>query len=142
MSNGEISNTRDMRLRVLLPSEVLVDEAVVKVIAEAENGSFCLLPRHIDFVAALVPSVLCFCSREGEESYAAVDEGVLVKCGRDVSVSTLNGVRGADLDGLRILVDDRYLELDEHERKARTALARLEAGTLRRFRDLQEESHG
>ncbi len=142
MSNGEISNTRDMRLRVLLPSEVLIDKAVVKVIAEAENGSFCLLPRHIDFVAALVPGVLCFYSRDGEESYAAIDEGILVKCGRDVSVSTLNSVRGADLDDLRLLVEDRYLELDDHERKARTALARLEAGTLRRFRELQEESHG
>ncbi len=51
---------KTMRLKVLLPTEVLVDEEVVKVTAEAENGSFCLLPRHIDFVAALVPSLLSF----------------------------------------------------------------------------------
>jgi F-type H+-transporting ATPase subunit epsilon len=39
-------------------------------------------------------------------------------------------------------VEERFLELDEHERKTRTALARLEAGTLRGFRELQEKFHG
>ena len=64
-----------------------------------------------------------------------MDEGVLVKCGRDVLVSTLNGVRHNDLERLHTLVEERFLELDEHERKTRTALARLEAGTLRGFRE-------
>jgi F-type H+-transporting ATPase subunit epsilon len=131
-----------MRLQVLLPTEVLVDEEVRKVIAEAENGSFCLLPRHIDFVAALVPGLLCFCDLDGNENYAAIDEAVLVKCGREIFVSTLNGVRGTDLVELESLVKERFLELDEHERKARTALARLEAGTLRGFLALQERLHG
>jgi F-type H+-transporting ATPase subunit epsilon len=135
------SAVQGMRLRVLLPTEVLVDEQVIKIVAEAENGSFCLLPRHIDFIAALVPGVLCFHTPAGEENYAAIDQGMLVKCGGDVAVSTLNGVRGTDLALLQTLVEERFLELDEHERKARTALARLEAGTLRGFRELQEQFH-
>ena len=141
MSEGNAVSTSILRLQVLLPTEILVNEQVSKVIAEAENGSFCLLPRHIDFVAALVPGVLCFTNREGQEEFAAIDEGVLVKCGHDVFVSTLNGARGTDLDQLRALVEERFLELDEHERKARTALARLEAGALRGFRELQEIFH-
>jgi F-type H+-transporting ATPase subunit epsilon len=51
-------------------------------------------------------------------------------------------VRGTDLVELEGLVAERFLELDEHERKARTALARLEAGTLRGFLALQETFHG
>jgi F-type H+-transporting ATPase subunit epsilon len=137
----DIHNKLDMRLRVLLPTEVLVDEKVTKIIAEAQNGSMCLLPRHIDFVAALVPGVLIFFNNEGE-NFAAVDVGTLVKCGRDVFVSTLNGVRGKELDSLHALVEERFLELDEHERKTRAALARLEAGTLRGFMELQEKFHG
>lgn len=127
----------ELRLRVLLPTEILVDVAVRKVIAEAENGAFCLLPRHIDFVAALRPGILSFFTGEGEQ-FLAVDEGVLVKCAREVTVSTFNAVRGGDLNQLRTLVEERFLELDEHERKARTALARLEAGALRSFHELQE----
>ncbi len=136
------SDANSMRLRVLLPTEVLADVNVSKVIAQADNGEFCLLPRHIDFVAALVPGVLSFYAANGEESFAAVDNGVLVKCGRDVSVSTLNGARGANLSELQTLVEQRFLKLDEQERKARTALGRLEAGTLRGFRELQETLRG
>ncbi len=132
----------NMHLQVLLPTEVLVDEQVVKVVAEAENGSFCLLPRHVDFVSALVPGILSFHTFDGSECFAAVDEGILVKCDREVFISTLNGVRGSDLSHLQTLINERFLDLDEHERKARTALARLEAGTLRSFRELQDKSYG
>lgn len=142
MIESDIENRLEVRLQVLLPTEVLVNEKVIKVIAEAENGFFCLLPRHIDFVAALVPSILSFYSLDGREYFVAVDEGILVKYDREVFVSTLNGVRGTDLNHLQELIAERFLELDEHERKARTALARLEAGTLRGFKELQEKSHG
>lgn len=127
-----------MHLKLLLPTEVLVDEDVDKVIAEAENGHFCLLPRHVDFVAPLVPGILSFVSSsDGGERLVAVDQGVLVKCGASVMVSTLNAVRGTDLRSLRQTVDEVFRELDEHERRARTALARLEAGTLRRFVEVE-----
>lgn len=142
MGEGADDPDRNMRLRIRLPTGVLVDEPVTKIIAEAADGSFCLLPRHVDFVTALVPGVMSFFDAQGREHFAALDEGVLVKCARDVSVSTLNAVRGTNLGELEALIEDRFLELDEHERKARTALGRLEAGTLRRFRALQERTHG
>jgi F-type H+-transporting ATPase subunit epsilon len=131
-----------MQLKLLLPTEVLISEPVTKIIAEAVNGSFCLLPRHIDFVSSLVPGILSFTTADGEEIFVAVDEGTLVKCGEQVLVSTLNAVRGVDLAQLRLTVEERFMELDEHERVARTALARLEAGTIRRFIELEEQGHG
>jgi F-type H+-transporting ATPase subunit epsilon len=142
MNPDRPQETYKMRLKVSLPTEMLVDEDVVKVIAEAENGMFCMLPRHTDFVAALAPGVLYFFPSAGEESFAALDEGVLVKCGSDVFVSALNGICGTDLGQLQGLVEKSFLQLDESERKARTALARLEAGTLRGFRSLQEKIYG
>lgn len=135
-------NGTDMYLKVLLPTEILIDEPVTKVIAEAANGAFCLLPRHIDFVAALTPGILSFWNKEGEENFAAIDEGALVKCGNQVLISTYNAMRGAELDQLHTLVAERFLELDEHERVTRTALARLEAGTVRCFIELEEQGHG
>ncbi|NGP54496.1 F0F1 ATP synthase subunit epsilon [Thioalkalivibrio sp. XN8] len=129
-----------MRLRVLLPTRVLLDEPVRKVVAEAVNGSFCLLPRHLDFVAALVPGILVFVDADGRERFAAIDEGALVKCAETVTVSALDGAVGDALEELQALVDERYAALDEQEKKARSAVARLEAGTLRRFRELQEQA--
>lgn len=129
-----------MRLKILLPSEILVDESVTKIIAEAENGSFCLKPRHIDFVAALVPGLLSFCSEQGEEIFLAVDEGTLVKCGDEVLVSTRHAIRGANLETLKKIVEQEYLNMDETERLARSALARLEAGVIRHYTDFREQT--
>ena len=44
-----------MRIRILTPTEVALEEAASKVVAESLDGSFCLLPRHLDYAAALVP---------------------------------------------------------------------------------------
>lgn len=130
-----------MHLKVLLPTLVLVDETVSKVIAEAENGSFCLLPRHVDFVTALAPGILSYWTPAGE-SFLAVDEGTLVKVGRQVLVSTRNAVAHHSLEALRTTIADEFHSLDEHERQTRTALGRLEAAALQRFLELEERLHG
>jgi len=127
-----------MNLKILLPTEVLVDEEVGKVTAEAQNGSFCLLPRHIDFVAALIPGLLSFENSEGEEVFVAVAEGLLVKCGQDVLVSTRSAVRGGALGELRQIVEERFMVLDDKEKTARTAMAKIEAGFVRRFLEVQK----
>jgi F-type H+-transporting ATPase subunit epsilon len=126
-----------MRLKVLLPSNVLVDEEVTKVIAEGEDGSFCLLPRHIDFVAALSAGLLSFVSNHGGEEFLAIDEAVLVKCGAEVLVSAKDGVRGPDLGELTQTVEKVFKRLDEREEKSRIALAKLEASLIRRFVELE-----
>jgi len=129
-----------MNLKVLLPAEVLVQEDVAKVTAEAHNGSFCLLPKHVDFVAALVPGILSFQTAGGREAFVAVDEGILVKCGEEVMVSTRNAVRGADLGQLRRTVEERFKVLDDREKTARSAMVKIEAGFVRRFLEIQ--GHG
>lgn len=121
-----------MRLTVHLPDRVLVDGPVSKVIAESQNGSFCLLPRHIDFVALLVPGILSFVKADSDvEEFAAVDDGILVKCGADVRVSTRKGMLSSDLGKLRQTVEEEFQALDEQERESRSIIARLESDFVR-----------
>ncbi|WP_305909490.1 F0F1 ATP synthase subunit epsilon [Methylomarinum sp. Ch1-1] len=127
-----------MRLKLLLPSHVLIDEPVQKVIAQGGNGSFCLEPRHVDFVSELAPGLLQFVDADGQEVFVAVDEGVLVKCADEVMISAYNAVRGEDLETLKDTVEHRFRQLNEGERIARSALSRLEAGVVRRFTQMQE----
>lgn len=126
-----------MKLKVLLPAEVLIEETVGKITAEAVNGSFCLLPRHIDFVTALVPGLVSYETEDGEEVFLAVDEGVLVKCADDVTISTRNAVKGLALGKLKKTLKDRFEVIDEHEKVVRSAMARIEAGFVRGFLELQ-----
>lgn len=127
-----------MKLKVLLPTEVLVDEEVAKVVAEAENGAFCLLPRHVDFVAALSPGILTYTTAAGEERYAAHSDGILVKSDAEVRVSARNGVRGENLGRLKQLVAEKFAVIDDRERVARSAIAKLEADFFRRFLEFGE----
>jgi len=128
-----------VRLKILLPAKVLLEEEVEKITAEAENGFFTLLPRHIDFVSALVPGIFSYVTRNGKEHILALDEGILVKQGNAVYVSTARAIQGDDLERLQIAVDEELKQLGEAERKARSVLARLEADTLRRFTRLGGE---
>ncbi len=128
-----------MRLRVFLPMKVLVDKEVTKVVAEAENGSFGILPKHVDFVAALVPGILNFQSAEGEE-FLAIDEGILVKCENEVRVSTRNAVLSKDLGMLKQTVEREFRNINESERKTRSILAKLEIDFAKRFMKMTE--HG
>lgn len=125
-----------MNLKVLLPTEIFLDEEVTKVTAEAQNGSFSLLPRHIDFVSVLVPGLLSFESEKEWETFIAVDEGILVKTGRRVMVSTRNAMRGPDLGDLKKAVEERFLVLEDKEKQARSAMAKIEANFVRRFLEI------
>ena len=122
----------NMLVRIILPSGTLLEQPAAKVVAEARNGSFCLLPRHVDFVAALVPGILAITSREGEETFVAVDEGILVKRDQEVLVSIPNAVQGA-LGELRQAVREQFQQRGEQEQKARLALDHLEASLVRRI---------
>jgi F-type H+-transporting ATPase subunit epsilon len=128
-----------MRLKVLMPEEILFEGDAVKIIAEATDGSFALLPRHIDFIAPLIAGIVLVTKLDGTEAIVGIDEGTLVKCGPEVMISTRRAVLGTDLHTLRTLVDREFRTLDEHEITARTALARLEAGIVRRFIELEDK---
>ncbi|MCP5158968.1 MAG: F0F1 ATP synthase subunit epsilon [Gammaproteobacteria bacterium] len=128
-----------MRLKVLTPTQTLIDEPAIRIHAEGLEGAFCLLPRHRDWVAALLPGIVGFTTAEGQERFLAVDQGVLTKRGVEVLIAVRRAVREDDLARLRQVVDHEFRRLDEQEKIARSALARLEAGMIRRFLKLGEQ---
>jgi len=129
-----------LNLKILLPSEVLLEEQVEKVTAEAENGFFTLLPRHIDFVAALVPGIFSYLTPGGYERFIALDDGILVKQGDQVYVSASRAVQGESLEVLQDTVENELKVLGENEKKSRAVMSRLEVDTLRRFSRLGGEN--
>jgi F-type H+-transporting ATPase subunit epsilon len=112
----------------------VVRDDAASVVAEGSEGSFGILPRHVDYVSALVPGILTYRRQEdGSERILALDQGTLVKVGSRVLVSVRDAVDGDDLESLRGTVERRFRRLDQREREARSALATLEARFIRRF---------
>ena len=131
-----------MNLRLLLPEKVAVDQPVAKVTAEAEDGVFCLLPRHIDFVAALVPGLLALEDEDGEETLFAVDRGILVKAGDEVLVSTPRVIGGRPLGELQRAVQEELEALDRQQQRTQAALRKIEADFVQRLVEMEQRIHG
>jgi F-type H+-transporting ATPase subunit epsilon len=123
----------EMRLKILLPFRVFDEVAVLRIVAESRDGSFGILPRRRDCVAALGAGILVYETTGGEEVYVAVDEGVLTKTGPRVVVSVRNAIAGRDLGQLRTAVEEVFMHLDEEEQAVRRTLARMESGFIRRM---------
>jgi alternate F1F0 ATPase F1 subunit epsilon len=128
---------RTVRLLLSQQSGVLVDASVRKIIAESDRGSFCLLPRHADTATVLVPGLLAYTDEAGEEVIVAVDEGVLVKVGEQVRVACQRAVVAGDLGSAEATVRERFQTQSEREKRARSALLRLEADIMRRLGELR-----
>jgi F-type H+-transporting ATPase subunit epsilon len=93
----------------------------------------------LDCVAALVPGIFTYETKEGGTVYVAVDEGVLVKAGGDVLVSVRHAIGGTDLSKLHEAVKHEFLNLDERERSVRTAVSKLESSFVGRYMEFQRE---
>jgi F-type H+-transporting ATPase subunit epsilon len=123
-----------MNLKILLPSHIFAEKnGVSRIVAEAIDGSFGLLPQRLDCVAALSPGILTYENEADGEVYVAVDEGVLVKTGLDVLISVRNAIAGSSLSQLRTAVEQEFLDLNSQEIILRQALAKMESGLIKRM---------
>ena len=126
MGEDSQATPSQVEMSIYLPSHIFWQaDQVDKVVAEGLEGYFTLLPRHIDYVSVLVPGILNVHSA-GVDSLFAVDHGTLVKQGSTVRIATRNCVQGTDIKTLSAIVDQEFRELDDMERKVRTALTGLE----------------
>lgn len=129
-----------MRLTVRMPTEIFMQEEVTKIKAEALNGWFGMLPKHIDFVTALAPGVLAFTPVGKLEQYLAIEQGMLVKCGPEVSVSTRAAVRGTDLEQLKRSVREQFKAEEERQKETFAFEVKLEADLVRGLLELEKHA--
>ena len=131
-----------MHLKILVPSEIFADQdrRVEALWPRPVRDRSDLLPHRLDCVAALVPGILTYQTKEGKTVYLAVDEGVLVKAGADVLVSVRHAIGGTDLTGLHDAVKREFLTFDEQEKSVRSAVAKMESGFIGRFAEFQRKN--
>jgi len=126
-----------VELRIITPERVTRHDHVHRIVAEASDGFFGILPRHMDHVTQLVAGVLVYETEDGVEHFVGVNAGTLVKSGPTVMVAVRDAIESRELGQLRERVESEFRQHTEEEREARSALARLEAHMIRSFRELQ-----
>ncbi len=131
---------QSMNLKILLPFKVFADVKNVKrIVAETSGGQYGFLPQRLDCVAALVPGILTYESAESGTKYLAVDKGILVKAGENVTVSVRNAIGGSDLGKLHESVEKEFKELDENEKNVRSVMEKMESSFMQRLQKFQQQ---
>ena len=125
-----------MRLKLILPYKTILDIDVEKITAPGTNGNFQILPNHIDATWTLKAGILYILT--DKELYYAINQGVVVKQGDTVYISTFQAIAGDSLKELSKTVEYKLKVLDERERQAREVLIRLEAKTVKKFMEIEK----
>ena len=121
-----------MRLRILLPHKEFLDaQGVLGIVAPTLSGSLGILPRRLDFAAALAPGILEYATAGGE-TWIAVAEGMLVKAGDEVTAAVHDAAGGADPGRLRATVAEatRYARIGATTSAAARSADRARTGPL------------
>jgi F-type H+-transporting ATPase subunit epsilon len=117
-----------MQMKVLLPRQVFTDQGQVsRIVAPGIGGSFGLLPHRLDCVSALKPGILTYQVETQDETYLAIDDGVLVKTGFSVVIAVRRAIPGSNLENLAHAVTSQFLSLDANQKQAKAGSLRLEA---------------
>lgn len=129
-----------MNLKILLPFKVFATlQNVKQIVAETSSGQYGFLPKRLDCVAALVPGILMYESAEAGIKYIAVDKGILIKEGVNITVSVRNAIGGTDLGKLHELLEKEFKELDDNEKNVRAVMTKMENSFMLQLQKFQQQ---
>ena len=122
-----------MRLRIVTPLSVVVDEDIDSLRAEDASGGFGILNGHAPFLTALAISILSW-KTKGAERFCALRGGVMtVGAASAINVASREAVTGGDLATLDREVLARFQSDADSERSEHTETMRLQFDVIRRM---------
>jgi len=133
-------SAQSMNLKILLPFKIFADvQQIKRVVAETNGGQYGFLPQRLDCVAALLPGILTYESITGVVKYIAVDKGILVKAGTNVTVSVRNAIGGSDLGKLHESVEKEFKELGDNEKSVQSVMVKMESCFMLQLQKFQQQ---
>jgi len=126
-----------VKLCVYTQTDVLLEEDVSHVSAEAPTGSLGIRPGHAGLVTPLVQSILTVRRPDGTVHYVAVNGGVLVVNGDSVQVVSREAAVSDDLQRLERVVLQSFMEQTEQDRKTHTAFEKMRLDFMRRVLEFE-----
>jgi F-type H+-transporting ATPase subunit epsilon len=129
----------DIRLLVLTPDRIALDERVVSIRFQQPDGWQGILARHAPYITRLVEGVLMYRLAEGEQAqYLVLFGGTLEVKGDKVLVLTTAVERGRTLEELNQRLAERQAEADALAFDAYIEFTKVRAALVRALTDLPE----
>ena len=128
-----------MQLKVHTPIGTILDLPVKKVDLEGLDGFWTLLPRHADFINALVAGIVSYTTEDEKTLYIACNRGVVVKKDKEVRISTPLAILDDNLEKLTRTIEIDFKQMEEERKEVNTTMARLEIGLIKGMKALKAE---
>lgn len=120
-----------MRLRIITPLAVVVDEHIESLRAEDASGSFGILKGHAPFLTALEISIVSWCTKETER-FCALRGGLMtIGDASTIDIATREAVTGDDLATLDSEVLAKFHADADDERSEHVETMRLQFNAIR-----------
>jgi F-type H+-transporting ATPase subunit epsilon len=129
-----------MKLKIITPDRVVVDETVDAVYGQAIDGSFGVLPKHIPMVTPLEVSLVEYV-KSGQRHKATVMGGILRTDGDEVVVLSDAAEKSDEIDKLRAEQSRQRAEARLRERDASIDALRAEMALKRALLRLKATSY-
>lgn len=130
-----------MRLRVTVPTRVVLNREVTYVQAEDPSGRFGILPRHEPYLTAIVTSILVYRYRDSggqRESYIALRHGVLRVTREEVQVAVREAHRSDDLAALQKEIRKARENRSQRSYRSTRSLYRMQIAAWRRLMEYED----
>ena len=86
-----------MKLEIVTPEATVYSEDVQMVTLRALEGQIGVLPHHVPLLTQVIPGEMIV-RRNGEESFVAIGDGLVLVTGDQVSIVTDMAVAAASID--------------------------------------------
>ena len=130
---------RTIRLHVLTPDQVVLDEQVASIRFQKQDGWQGILPHHAPYLTRLIQGVLIY-RLPGDEKprYLVLHDGTLEVRDNEIQVLTTAAVQGKDLKELVEHLQDQQQEADALAFEAHIEFTKVRAALLRALTDLPD----
>lgn len=90
-----------LNLRIYTPEKLILEEEILKITLNGNEGSFTILPKHVDYISSFSDCIITYIDKNSGVNFLAVNQGVMTKIGRNIEISTFHVILGNSLQELK-----------------------------------------
>jgi F-type H+-transporting ATPase subunit epsilon len=125
-----------LKLEIVTPQAVVFSEDVHMVTLPASEGQIGVYPHHVRLITQIVPGELIV-TRDGEDRYLAVGEGLVEIAGDHVSIVTDMAIPAEKVDEALVMAARERAEARLREKISDEEVATVNASLVRSLAQLQ-----
>ena len=128
-----------LNLKIITIDKIFIEKTIKKFyFKEKENGNMTILPKHIDYISCFDDGYISYVDMDNNKYFIAIKQGVLVKTGRDIQISTMealgNEINLSKLKEIVLQKQQQDINLQQYEKKIIFSLENIEFELLNKMR--------